>query len=59
MTEAILDNQQVTSSLISRGTLWSYEIVIHKLPAKGYEAMQARVRTNTVESLIFINKHAK
>lgn len=59
MTEAILDNQQVTSSLITRAILWSYEALIHKLPAKGHEAMQARVRTNTVESLIFVDKHAK
>lgn len=49
----------MTSSLITRAILWSYEALIHKLPAKGHEAMQARVRTNTVESLIFVDKHAK
>lgn len=46
------------TSLISRGHR-PHTTLIHKMPSKGYEAMQVRVRTNTVESLKFINNHAK
>ena len=44
--------------LVSRGR-WSCTTLIHKLPAKGCEAMQARVRPNTVESQTFISKCKK
>lgn len=46
------------TSLISRGHR-PHTTLIHKMPSKGYEALQVRVRTDTVESLKFINNHAK
>lgn len=46
------------TSFISRGHRL-HTALIHTMPSKGYEAVQVRLRTNTVESLKFISNHAK